>query len=82
MSYMKKTAMKDAKWILRFFGAVLIELVQSNGTGQKQPVRSVQPLPDDGDELLEQVQKELGVGLTVNDRAYLPDMGVPPEKQF
>ncbi len=74
--------MKDAKWILRFFGAVLLELVQSSDTGQKRPVRTVKPSPDDGDEFLEQVQKELGAGYTVNDRAYLPDMGVSPEKQF
>jgi hypothetical protein len=82
MLYTEKTAMKDAKWILRFFGAVLVELVQSNGTGRKRPVRAVKPSPDDGDELIEQVQKELRVSLTVNDREYLPDMGVPPEKQF
>jgi hypothetical protein len=74
--------MKDAKWILRFFGAVLVEIVKSSGTDQKRPVPPVRPSPDDGDELLEQVQKELGAGYTVNDRAYLPDMGVPLEDQF
>ncbi len=81
MSYTEKTAMKDAKWMLRFVGAVLLEIVKSGGTDQKRPVPPIKPSPD-GDEFLDEIQKELGAGYTVNDRAYLPDMGEPPEKQF